>query len=342
MTSPVWQVLRPGALTTVQDQGRHGVRHLGVGRAGALDPALAAVANRLVGNVADAAVLELTLAGPTLALPRPARIALCGAEVAARFEDGNGHSSSLPGGRPLRLPAGTLHLGRLRGGLRAWLAVAGGIDVPVVLGSRSTDLRGGFGGLHGRALRAGDVLPIGTSPVDEASPQIAHVAVHAAHTNLQVPGWWVDPYFDTPQDAPIRYLPAPWATDATTVPAVLDGHTWTVDPRSDRQGLRCAGESLGITGAEQLSAAVAPGTLQLPPDGCPLVLLADAQTVGGYPRLGHVLAADLPRLAQLRAGDALRFMAVTPAEADAVRRERAARMARLEWMIDLAREGIAA
>lgn len=318
MSGTAWRVLRPGALSTVQDRGRYGWRHLGVGRAGALDPDLAALANRLVGNPADAAVLELTLSGPTLALPAPARVALCGATVEAQFEDAHGVRHPLPGGRPVVLPAGTLRLGAIRRGLRAWLAVAGGLDVPIVLGSRSTDLRGGFGGLDGRPLREGDALPIGDAVVGTADTP-------------QAPGWWIDLDADVPRDAPIRIVPA-----SPGVVAPLEARAWTVDPRSDRQGLRCAGEPLSLARPEQVSAAVAPGTVQLPPDGQPIVLLADAQTVGGYPRLGHVIAADLPRLAQRRAGDALRFVAVTRDEARAAWMQRTARIARLEWAIDLA------
>jgi biotin-dependent carboxylase-like uncharacterized protein len=318
MTATAWRVLRPGALTTVQDPGRHGGRHLGVARAGALDPEAAALANRLVGNPPDAAVLELTLNGPTLALDAPARIALCGARVDARFEDADGTKHVIAHGRPVALPAGTLRLGTARGGLRGWLAVAGGFDVPTVLGSRSTDLRGGFGGLDGRALRAGDALPIGDHVVAALDAPVA-------------PGWWIDLDADVPRDAPIRYLPS-----ALPVAAGLASQAWTVDPRSDRQGLRCVGDALAAELPEQVSAAVAPGTIQLPPDGHPIVLLADAQTVGGYPRLGHVIAADLPRLAQSRAGDALRFVAVSRDEARAAWTQRTARMARLEWAIDLA------
>lgn len=318
MSATAWRVLRPGALTTVQDGGRHGWRHLGVARAGALDPDLAALANRLVDNPPDAAVLELTFNGPTLALPSPARIALCGAGMTTTLEAADGTRHVVPPGRPVTLPPGTLRLGSMRDGLRAWLAVAGGFDVPPVLGSRSTDLRGGFGGMDGRALRAGDLLSIGEAVVDD---------LDAAAT----PGWWIDLDADVAPDAPIRYVPS-----ALPIATALASHAWTVDPRSDRQGLRCAGDALVAGLPEQVSAAVAPGTLQLPPDGHPIVLLADAQTVGGYPRLGHVIAADLPRLAQLRAGDTLRFVAVSSAEARAAWMQRAARIARLEWAIDLA------
>lgn len=164
MSGCVWRVIAPGSLTTVQDRGRDSWRHLGVGRAGALDPASAALANRMVGNPSDAAVLEITLIGPTLELPQPARIALCGAAIDARFEDAQNRVHTIPGGRPVDLPAGRLRLGAIRSGLRAWLAVAGGFDVPHVLGSRSTDLRGGFGGLQGRALRSDDALALGPQP----------------------------------------------------------------------------------------------------------------------------------------------------------------------------------
>jgi biotin-dependent carboxylase-like uncharacterized protein len=302
----------------VQDAGRHGWRHLGVARAGALDPDLAALANRLVGNPPEAAVLELTLNGPTLALDAPARIALCGAALATTLETADGTRHAVPAGRPVTLPAGLLRLGSMGDGLRAWLAVAGGFDVPVVLGSRSNDLRGGYGGLDGRALRAGDRLPIGESVVSDLDAPVA-------------PSWWIELDADVPRDAPIRYVPS-----AFLVAAALASHGWTVDPHSDRQGLRCAGPALAADLPEQVSAAVAPGTVQLPPDGHPIVLLADAQTVGGYPRLGHVIAADLPRLAQRRAGDALRFVAVTRDEARAAFAARTARIARLEWAIDLA------
>lgn len=313
-----WRIESPGAQTTVQDLGRDGWRHLGVARAGALDPAQAALVNRLVGNPDDAAVLEIALGGPTLSLPAPARIALCGAEAGMRFEDRAGRTHAIPGGRRVDLPAGRLRIGTLRNGLRAWLAVAGGIATAPVLGSRSTDLRGGFGGFDGRALRAGDDLPIGVHDVpDVAMPEF--------------PAHWFALDMHDARTAPIRYVPS-----ALDIAAALTGHAWTVDPRSDRQGLRCAGDALSTTLPEQVSAPVAPGTIQLPPDGRPIVLLADAQTVGGYPRLGHVIAADLPRLAQRRPGDALRFLAIDAAAARAAMARRRGELARLHWAIDLA------
>ena len=321
MSDIAWRVIAAGSLTTVQDGGRDGWRHLGVGRAGALDPASTALANRMVGNASDAAVLEITLSGPTLELPQPARIALCGAAIDARFEDSQGRTHAIPGGRPVDLPAGLLRLGAIRSGLRAWLAVAGGFDVPHVLGSRSTDLRGGFGGLHGRALRSGDALSLGPQPAfDLIEPQ--------------TPAWWVALDTALANASPIRYVATggnPASIDAAQALAAQD---WRVDPRSDRQGLRCSGAPILATLPEQVSAPVAPGTIQLPPDGQPIVLLADAQTVGGYPRLGHVIAVDLPRLAQLRAGEALRFEAIAVDTAVALRRKRDAELTRALRAVD--------
>lgn len=310
------EVLAPGLLTTVQDPGRSGWRHLGVGCAGALDRDAAALANAMVGNPGDAAVLEISLQGPALRLPRPLRIAICGGTVDARFEDAEGRRHAIPGQRPVDLPPGILHVAAVVDGMRAWLALAGGIDVPLVLGSRSTDLRGGFGGLHGRQLRRGDRLPLGCPPLPQGAPP----QVDSPH----VPGWWIDPWADVAPGTPIRFVPSghPAATG-------LAGREWRVDPRSNRQGLRLAGAALVQPDADGVSAAVAPGTVQLPPDGQPIVLLADAQTTGGYPRLGYVASADLARMAQARPGDRLRLEAIDPAGARRLRDQRRAVMARL-------------
>jgi biotin-dependent carboxylase-like uncharacterized protein len=305
------RVLRPGLLTTVQDLGRTDWRHLGVAHAGALDSDAARLGNRLVGNRGDAAVLEVTLHGPTLQLDVPMRIALTGAAVVARFD-----GEPVPGGRPVLLPAGTLELGAVRGGARAWLAITGGIDVPEILGSRSTDLRGGFGGLDGRALRTGDRLALGNAPPTDTA-------------RLQSVRWWIDPGHDEDPRAPIRYLPS---THAWSAP--LARRAWKVSASSNRQGLRLQGDALPTPKADSISEPVAPGTIQLPPDGQPIILLADAQTVGGYPRLGHVIAADQPRLAQCIPGQTLHFAAVDATTAYRLACAARARVARIGVMID--------
>ena len=309
------RVLAAGALTTVQDGGRDGRRTLGVGCAGALDPVAHAVANLLVGNAADAPALEITLAGPRLQFDAGARVAICGAQVDARVGD-----IPIPGWRPIALPAGSvLSVGACRVGARAYLAVAGGIRVDAVLGSASTDLRGGFGGIAGRALVAGDVVDIaGATSVDD---------VHIAR-------WWIDPSpeYDAVDIAIVRVLAG---RDATSPADGLCGREWRVAAASNRQGLRLEGTPLRQADArERISEPVAPGTVQLPPDGAPIVLLADAQTHGGYPCIGHAIRADWPRLAQLRPGDRLRFASCSPAQAAQARREQAQRLARIALAIE--------
>lgn len=305
-------VLKPGALTTVQDGGRQGFRQLGVGLGGAVDAFSARVANLLVGNGDEAALLEITLAGPTLRFENAQRIALTGARMDARCGD-----VTLPGWRWIDVPAGAeLHLGGCRDGARAYLAIAGGIDVPSSMGSRATDVRAGFGGFDGRALRAGDRLPIaGNGPFD-----IDAIAISKR---------WIDPLPDLDLAHPALAHAMPGA-DALAAPSTLFAAAWRVTAASDRQGLRLAGPPLALADArERLSSPVAPGTVQLPPDGQPIVLLGEAQTVGGYPVIAHVATADLPRLAQCRPGDDVRFTPITRDEAIAKLHAQLARLERL-------------
>lgn len=311
------EVLRPGLLTSVQDAGRPHARGLGVGCAGAADAYSLAIANLLVGNPPGAAALEITLSGPRLRLPQATTVAVCGADIDIQAED-----QQLPGWRPLRLPArALLALGACRRGARAYLAIAGGIAVPLVLGSRSTDLRGAFGGHLGRALRAGDRLPLAPAP-----------PLRRGDTP-EVPGWWIDaePDLDLAQSVAVRVLPG---RDATRPGDALHAREFVVSNASDRQGLRLQGAPLRLAApAAGISEPVVPGTVQLPPDGQPIVLLADAQTVGGYPRIAHVIQADLPRLAQRCAGQSLRFIPVDHRQAARANAEQRARLARIALAI---------
>lgn len=309
------RVLAAGMLTTLQDGGRRGLRHLGVGAAGAVDPWSHALANLLAGNAGDAATLEITLSGPLLRFDAPARIALCGARIDARAEDPQGRSHEIPMARPIELPAGSLlQLRACRNGARSYLAVAGGFAVPAVLGSAATDLRGGFGGMRGRALATGDVLPLARRGAREIPA-------------LRIAPWWVDTAASDDPFPNIRVLPG----QAPTAPAdALFAAPWKVDPASDRQGLRLQGPVLTAADArERISEPVFPGTVQLPPDGRPIVLLADAQTHGGYPRIAHAIRADWPKLAQLRPGDTLTFQPCTPQQAHAALAAQRGRLARL-------------
>ena len=294
------QVVSAGLQTSVQGAPRTGLRHLGIGSGGAADPLALALANALVGNRPDTAALEITLTGPTLAFDTPVEIALCGAPATMQLDDG----TPLPCHRPLRLPAGAvLRIGSCRDGARSYLAIGGGLALAPVLGSPATDLRGGFGGHLGRALQAGDRLPLAAT-------------VHRANS-LQIARWWVDGHPARPASTPVIDL-LPGEDDV----AALLAHAWHIDSRSNRQGLRLAGPPLALDApAERVSEPVAPGTVQLPPGGAPIILLCDAQTHGGYPRIGHVTSAALPLLGQLRPGAALRFAACTPEHALQARRQ---------------------
>lgn len=299
-------VVRAGILTTVQDLGRAGHRAQGVPLGGAADPFALRLANLLVGNPEDAAALELTLVGPELLFSHDAVVA-CGGAV---FE-------GLPTGRPVAIRAGTvLKLGHASCGGRGYLAIAGGLEVAPVLGSRSTYLRAALGGWGGRALREGDVLPV---PIGSRS-----VSEHWRIDERMLPGY--------ASDVTLRVVAGEQAAEFS------DGWTdreFRVSPQSDRMGLRLHGAALARTTARELiSAPVTPGTVQVPPDGQPIVLLADAQTIGGYPQLAHVIAVDLPLVAQLRPGGRVRFRAVTLSEA------RELTLAR-ERAVGLLREGLA-
>ncbi len=295
-------VRRAGLLTTVQDLGRTGHRAAGVPLGGAMDPFALRVANLLVGNPENTPALECTLAGPELVFERDALVAVCGADF-----------GTLPPWQPAWVRAGEpLKLPHARSGCRAYVAVAGGLHIPPVLGSAGTFLRAGFGGWKGRALRDGDILPAG-----EAQRRLTG-------------SWRADP----------RILPA-YSPDAE-VRVVSGAHAdqfgpeffsseFTVTPQSDRMGLRLAGPKLPRGTEDGIpSAPVAPGTVQVPPDGQPIVLMADAQTIGGYPQLAHVITADLPVVAQLRPGDRVRFRMVPLDEAHALllARERALQILR--------------
>ncbi|MET8250495.1 biotin-dependent carboxyltransferase family protein [Micromonospora sp. NPDC005197] len=282
MTRPAEiEVLRAGALTTVQDLGRPGWAHLGVPRSGALDPTALRLANRLVGNAEQAAGLEITLTGCTLRLTHAATVALTGAEVAVRAGDRPGDI-----GRPLTVPAGTvLRVGPARRGVRSWLAVAGGIDVPPVLGSRATDTLAGLGP---PVLRDGDRLPLGVPPAEPAPVDVTIGPAPAPELHLSVRLGPRDDWF------------TPSALD------LLFGTAYTVSPVSNRVGARLAGAALPRAVAGELpSEGIVLGAVQVPADGQPLIFLADHPTTGGYPVIGVV--TDVTPLAQARPGTTVRF-----------------------------------
>jgi antagonist of KipI len=289
------EVLKAGLLTTVQDRGRFGCAMLGVGRAGAMDDAAMRIANALVGNAVDAPVLELTLVGPRLRFDAAATIAIVGAEFSARAGD-----RGIDAWRPIDVDAGEeIEIGHTRRGLRAWLAIGGGLLVEPTLGSASTDVNAGLGGPDGRALRDGDRLEIG--PFFRSTPSRAK----------RPSSWSIDPrpWFDADPDHPIRLIRGAHfdALDAESR-SLLFETGFRVASESNRVGVRFDGPRLALASPiELVSEPLAFGTLQLPPGGQPIALMAEHPTVGGYPRIGQIAAVDLPRLAQRRPGETVRF-----------------------------------
>jgi antagonist of KipI len=295
-------VTRAGFFTSVQDLGRTGFREFGVSLSGALDPFGMRVANLLVGNDEGAAGLEITFGGLQLDFQDERIIAWCGGEFDVHIG-----SQPLSAGHVALLQAGDeLKFGRAQIGCRCWLAISGGIDVPMILGSRSTDLRTGFGGLDGRALRDGDILHLVQKP--RSTPAATTVSSWTA------PHDWVSPAKPNPI---LRFLRGmDWARFNASTLQRLTSEPFTVSPDSDRMGVRLTGPELPRADhVDLISEAVAPGTVQVPPSGQPILLLGDCQTIGGYPKIAHVITVDLGIAAQVRAGDRVRFSEVSLGDA---------------------------
>lgn len=296
-------VVRSGFLTTVQDRGRTSFRQFGVSLGGALDSFALRVANLLVGNDEPAAGLEIILGGLQLRFDDDRVIAWCGGEFDVRAG-----STSLPAGHAARLQAGgELKFDRSKVGCRAWLAISGGIDVPIVLGSRSTDLRAGFGGFEGRTLRDGDTVPLGEVRRSQTVATGRISSISAQHD-------WVSP---ARRDPILRFVRgAAWDRFNASALQRFTSETFTASPDSDRMGVRLDGLELKRNdNVDLISEAVAPGTIQVPPSGQPILLLGDCQTIGGYPKIAHVITRDLGIAAQLRAGDRVQFHEVSLAHA---------------------------
>jgi len=295
-------VARSGFLTSVQDVGRTGFREFGVSAGGALDPFALRVANLLVGNDEAAAGLEITFGGLQLHFQEERIVAWCGGEF-----DVHVGSTALPVGHAALVPAGDeLKFGRSEIGCRAWLTISGGINVPIVLSSRSTDLRANFGGFNGRPLRDGDVLPLVQKP--QSTPAATGISSWTA------PHDWVSPAKHEPTLRFVRGVD--WNRFSASTLQHFMNELFAVSSDSDRMGVRIDGPELKREdNVDLISEAVAPGTIQVPPSGKPILLLGDCQTIGGYPKIAHVITVDLGIAAQLRAGDRVRFSEVSLADA---------------------------
>lgn len=290
-------VIKAGMLTTVQDLGRWGLQARGVPVAGPMDPLSHRLANALVGNAIDAAALEITLLGPCLEFESERVVAVTGAEFDVTVDD-----RPAPLQAPFVVAAETgLRFGARRLGARAYLAISGGIAVPQVLGSRATHVIGALGGFEGRALRAGDRLPLGEQPRFQrtiAPPTERLVDLPSGIARVRVlPGPQLDHF-------------SPEALD------VLQSAPYVIGQNSDRMGFRLEGPRLThARGADIISDATPLGVLQVPASGQPLLLMADRQTSGGYPKIATVITADLPIAGQLGPGDKIAFVVCSQREA---------------------------
>ncbi|HXW63898.1 MAG TPA: biotin-dependent carboxyltransferase family protein [Burkholderiaceae bacterium] len=304
------EVIKPGALTTLQDLGRRGFQHLGVPVGGVMDERSHRVANLLVGNSEHEATLEITLLGPSLRFQQATLIAIAGADLSACIGE-----HAVPLEAPVLVRAGSqLNFGRRVFGVRTYLAVHGGFAVPAVMQSKSTYVRGKFGGFQGRALQKGDALELMPADAERVYPRLA--------TKLRASPLPFSSLEDRPR------LPGALSEASATALRAIVGQQWQafsadaqrqfqqaefrLSPHSDRMGFRLEGPRLALREPlEMISEAVAFGTVQVPPDGNPIVLMADRQTTGGYPKIASVASVDLPVLAQRMAPQSARFALIS-------------------------------
>lgn len=286
-------VLRPGLLTTVQDLGRVGYQEYGVSVSGAMDRPALLVANRLIGNPDGAAGLECTIQGPELRFEEDTTIAVTGADLSAALD-----GTPLPLWEGVSVRAGSvLAFGRRRSGARAYVAIAGGLDVPAVLGSRATHLRTRMGGLAGEPLKRGQRLRLGSRPA-------------VSGRTVRAPAFVLGLYREAPT---LRLVRGPQFHRLSPQAAVaLTAMRFRIAPESDRMGYRLAGARIKLGAAPPMVSEASPqGSLQVPPDGRPILLMADHQTTGGYPIVGIVCSLDLSLAAQLMPGDSVDFSFVS-------------------------------
>lgn len=305
--------IESGLQTCVQDEGRPGMMHWGVPRGGAADPLAMALANLLLRNAPGHPCIEIALSGPVIEFSVDISVAVCGARFDLRL-----NGEPVANDEVIQVRRGDrLSFGAVQSGARAYLALAAEMDLPPIYGSRSTHLIARFGGLSGRAIKAGDRISLG-------------------HCRLE-------PYRALPGDYRINYRTRPLLRvvagaearyfEAAAIRAFYGGG-FTVSPQSNRMGIRLTGEPLTVAGMPQMiSSGLCPGTVQVPPNGLPIVSFVEGQTIGGYPRIAHVISADLHRLAQLAPNARLDFELVSQHRAHRILREKARLLAALgdQW-----------
>ena len=296
------RILKPGLQTTIQDAGRPGNLRWGLSRGGAADTFAMALGNLLLGNPASHPCLEVTLTGPAIEFTCDASIAVTGAHFELLLND-----SPVENDRVISVCAGDhLHFGALKSGVRAYIALAGDIDLKPKMDSLSTHVIAGFGGLEGRALKAGDQIPLrNCRPVQARDLPARYRLDYRARPLLRTVAGLEMKYFSS--DAREQFFAG----------------GFKVSGQSNRMGIRLEGNALDVDNMpQQISSALCPGTVQVPPNGQPIISFVEGQTIGGYPRIAHVISADLHRLGQLSPGARLDFELVEPSVARKILRKK--------------------
>ena len=304
MTVATFEILDPGLLTTVQDRGRYGYQRYGVPVSGAMDQFALRLANLIVGNGQDAAALEATVQGPKIEFHSSTWIAITGADISPEVDD-----RPVSMWESLEIEEGSvLEFGDLRDGMRAYIAIRGGIDVPMVMGSRSTYLKGCFGGLEGRALKAGDILSTLPADLDTAIPK-------------RLPRNYTAPVYGGIHRLRVVLGPQDHAFDPNALSKFLSSR-YRVHSDSDRMGYMLDGPKIEhLEGADIVSDGNPAGAIQIHGDGIPRILLSDRGTTGGYTKIATVISVDLSGLAQALPGQSVSFRQVTVEEAQEALRE---------------------
>lgn len=307
-------VLNPGLLTTIQDLGRSGYQKYGVIVSGAMDTYSARLSNIIIGNEEKEGVLEITMTGPSLELKEGTLFSITGADLSPTI-----NNISVPMGRPVYIKEDCiLKFEASKTGSRSYLSVAGGFDIPLVMDSKSTYLRAEIGGLKGRALKKNDVLKVGEKSII-SSKIIYKLKDIKNETSFIAPSWYVKEYnIKNSKESIIRVF------EDRQFNKISEGSInkffsseFTIDVKSDRMGYRLNGPKIELKEKlEMISEEVSIGTIQIPPDGNPIILLADRQTAGGYPKIAHVAFVDIPKIVQLKPNSKLKFKKITLEEAE--------------------------
>lgn len=313
-------VLNPGLQSTIQDLGRHGYQKYGVIVSGAMDAYAMRLANIAVGNNENEGVLEITMIGPSLELEKGTLISITGGNISPTI-----NGKKIPMGRPVYLKEDcVLNFGACIAGCRSYLAVAGGFEVPKVMESKSTYLRAQFGGFNGRPLKKGDILNIGDKSV--AAIKIIEKLQEITQTGEFVaPSWYIgDSTVENSNSTIIRvFKDRQFDNISDESINKFFNSEFNVDNKSDRMGYRLCGEKIELKERlEMISEEVSVGTIQIPPDGNPIILLADRQTTGGYPKLAHVASVDIQKIVQLKPNSKIKFKQITLKEAERLYFER--------------------